>query len=101
MAEHWFILKIEAEKTVFALLLFKTLLRAYFYGLTHVQPHFWESSREAPPVDMAIHRFILGICKTYSSFIPFWGSVSSNVYSFHEQTMPRYKKLSQNPHFRE
>jgi len=25
------------------LLLFKTLLSAYFYGLTHVQPHFWEA----------------------------------------------------------
>ena len=34
----------------FSLLLFKTLLIAYFYDLTHVQPHFWEALVKAFPM---------------------------------------------------
>ena len=38
MAGHWFILKNEEEKKGLnsTLLLFKTDMRVYFYGLTHV-----------------------------------------------------------------
>ena len=31
-------------------LLYKTLLSAYFYGLTQVQPHFWEAHVKAFPM---------------------------------------------------
>jgi len=49
MADHWFIFKNQVENTGIALRLFETLLRAYFCGLTHVQPHFWTVLVEAFP----------------------------------------------------